>query len=159
MPASMIMALAGFMRNVSGSSMAIVAGGPSPGMMPTMVPRNTPTKHQNRFTGCSASANPCSRPPKISTSGKRHAEREDEIEAGRDAERDERGDARRPAVHHRDDEEAQHRKADEETDDLQHRARDGERSPGRKCAAGAFPLDLLVLLLRENQDKGEREHR
>ena len=44
MPASMIIALAGFMRNVSGSSIAIVAGGPRPGITPTTVPSTTPSE-------------------------------------------------------------------------------------------------------------------
>jgi hypothetical protein len=67
MPASMIMALVGFIWNVSGSSMAIVAGGPSPGITPTTVPRNTPAKHQARFTGVSATAKPWRSPPSTST--------------------------------------------------------------------------------------------
>ena len=67
MPASMMMAPAGFMRKVSGSSIAIVAGGPSPGSTPTTVPRNTPTKHQKRFAGSSATAKPFARPERIST--------------------------------------------------------------------------------------------
>ena len=61
------MAPAGFIRNVSGSSIAIVAGGPSPGMMPTTVPRTTPTRHHSRLAGCKATAKPCINPARIST--------------------------------------------------------------------------------------------
>src|SRR5260370_1278452 len=85
MPASMIIAPAGFIRNVSGSSIAIVAGGPSPGMIPTTVPSTTPTKHHSRFAGCSATAKPCIRPETISTLGKRNAEREREQDVARRA--------------------------------------------------------------------------
>src|SRR3954464_3624013 len=67
MPASMIMALAGFIRNVSGSSIAMVAGGPRPGMIPTTVPRTAPTRHHSRFAGCNATANPCIKPWRMST--------------------------------------------------------------------------------------------
>ncbi len=66
MPASMMMALVGFIWNVSGSSIAMVAGGPSPGMIPMTVPSNTPTKHQNRFSGSSATAKPCIIPDRMS---------------------------------------------------------------------------------------------
>src|SRR4051812_32853341 len=109
MPASMIIALAGLIRKVSGSSMAMVAGGPSPGMMPTTVPSSTPTKHQNRFTGWIASAKPCISSPNTSISGQRHAEREreDHVEAARQRDGDKGRNGRRPAVHHRDDEEGQ----------------------------------------------------
>src|SRR5262245_42557107 len=103
MPASMMMAPAGFMWNVSGSSIATVAGGPSPGSTPTMVPRNTPTKHHRRLVGSRATPNPCARPERISTSepqharGQRHAERhrEHEVEAERARDGDRRGDLER----------------------------------------------------------------
>src|SRR5262249_57493878 len=87
----MMIAPAGFMLKVSGSSIAIVAGGPRPGKTPTTVPRNTPTKHHSRFVGASATENPCTRFERISTletqhpGGETEAEREveDEIEARR----------------------------------------------------------------------------
>ena len=63
----MIIAAAGLIRNVSGSSMAMVAGGPSPGRIPTTVPSATPTKHHSRFAGCSATAKPCINPETMST--------------------------------------------------------------------------------------------
>ena len=47
--------------SVSGSNIAIVAAGPKPGNTPTMVPRITPTKHQNKLTGVSATENPSRR--------------------------------------------------------------------------------------------------
>src|SRR6266571_2212366 len=137
MPASMIMAPAGFIRKVSGSSMAMVAGGPSPGMIPTTVPSTTPTKHHSRFAGCSATANPCIRPERISTLGKRHAERQREkhVERGGAGEGHARSDPQPPAIHHRNDEKGQRSETDDEADEFQHRYRYGEREPGSKRAA------------------------
>src|SRR5258705_7214854 len=95
MPASMMIPPAGSILKVSGSSSAMVAAGPNPGMMPTIVPRRQPTKHQKTLLGCSATANPCRRPEAISisepewTGGKRHAERdwEDQVECERGGDR------------------------------------------------------------------------
>ena len=39
----------------------MVAGGPNPGRIPTIVPRKTPTKHQSRLAGLSATENPKTR--------------------------------------------------------------------------------------------------
>lgn len=39
----------------------MVAGGPNPGRIPTIVPRKTPTKHQSRLAGLSATENPKAR--------------------------------------------------------------------------------------------------
>src|SRR3954471_24410652 len=92
MPASMIIAPAGFIRNVSGRSIAMVAGGPRPGMMPTTVPSTAPTRHHMRFAGSNATANPCIRPERISmlleaedADGKLNAERqrEEDVEGRR----------------------------------------------------------------------------
>jgi hypothetical protein len=69
MPASMIIAAAGFIRKVSGRSIAMVAGGPRPGITPITVPSTTPTKHQSRFIGCSATEKPCISPERISIYG------------------------------------------------------------------------------------------
>src|SRR6516162_3779539 len=80
MPASMMIAPAGFMLKVSGSSIAIVAGGPRPGSTPTTVPRNTPTKHHRRFVGARATEKPCSSPERISTLEAQHARRKAEAE-------------------------------------------------------------------------------
>ncbi len=44
MPASMMSAVTGGNTNVTGSSIAMVAVGPSPGSTPIAVPRKTPTK-------------------------------------------------------------------------------------------------------------------
>src|SRR5260370_10460471 len=121
MPASMIIAPAGFIRNVSGSSIAIVAGGPSPGMIPTTVPSTTPTKHHSRFAGCSATAKPCIRPETISTLGKRNAEREREQDVERRCARERHagGNPQRPAIHYRNDEEGQRSEADDEAHEFQ----------------------------------------
>src|SRR5262252_6279416 len=108
----MMIAPAGFMLKVSGSSIAMVAGGPSPGSTPTTVPRSTPTKHHSRFAGWNATEKPCSRPARMSTLEAHHArgerkaqravEHQVETEPGR-----ERHGSRRPgglAVHDGDDE-------------------------------------------------------
>src|SRR5262245_57307849 len=68
MPAIMIMAVVGSILKVSGRSRAIVAGGPRPGSTPTIVPKNTPTKHQKRFAGLRAIENPRKRLPIASKS-------------------------------------------------------------------------------------------
>jgi hypothetical protein len=67
MPASMIIAAAGFMAKVSGSSMAMVPEGARPGITPTTVPSTTPSRHHSRLAGCNATAKPCIRPAKMST--------------------------------------------------------------------------------------------
>src|ERR1700755_1630793 len=82
MPASMMMPPAGSILNVSGSSSAMLAAGPSPGRMPTIVPRKQPTKHQKMLAGCKATANPCRSPLAMSMSeskqagGQRNVERD-----------------------------------------------------------------------------------
>src|SRR5215831_20811024 len=115
----MIIAPAGFILKVSGSSMAMVAGGPRPGSTPTTVPRSTPMKHQSKLIGCSATPNPLAIPERISTLETEHAERqrhaerdlEHEIEADRVRQRHRQGDGEPPAVHHRHDEKRQQREA------------------------------------------------
>src|SRR2546426_12036732 len=74
----------------------MVAAGPSPGSTPTTVPRKQPTKHQNRLAGCSATANPCSRPPATSISEPEQSGRERNVQHDRECEmerqrRDDRG--------------------------------------------------------------------
>src|SRR5258708_11790537 len=99
MPASMMMPPAGSILKVRGNSSAIVAAGPRPGRMPTTVPKKHPTKHQNRFAGCSATENPCSSPPMTSMSEpeeagrKRHAQdhREREVKGQGHAHRGQAG--------------------------------------------------------------------
>src|SRR5437867_3719323 len=126
MPASMMMPPDGSILKVSGRRSAMVAAGPSPGMMPTIVPRRQPTKHQNTLLGCSATANPCRRPEAISisepewTGGQRHAQRhrEDEMERERGGDRHDAGGRERPAEDDHHDEEREQRKADQEADEV-----------------------------------------
>src|SRR5438094_548312 len=151
MPASMMMAPAGFMLKVSGRSIAIVAGGPSPGRIPTTVPRSTPTKHQKRLAGSSATANPSRSPVRISTletqdaDREGHAERpiEHEIESGRARNRHERGGFQRAAVHHRDDEVSKQRETDHEAERFEKRNRHREGEPGRERPAEPRPVDRV----------------
>src|SRR5712691_11817511 len=172
MPASMMMAPAGFMLKVSGSSIAIVAGGPSPGRIPTTVPRSTPTKHQNRLAGSSATANPFRRPARISTLETQnahregHAERsvEHEIESARARDRRERRGCERPAVHHRHDEVGQQRKTDHETERFEKRNRHCEGEPGRERPAELGPVDRIPASVsspevRDDEQHRKREHR
>src|SRR2546426_8403190 len=147
MPASMMMAPAGFMLKVSGRSIAIVAGGPSPGRIPTTVPRSTPTKHHSRLAGSSATANPLRSPVRISTSETQDADREGnaegeiehEIESSGAGNRHERGGCERPAVHHRHDEVGQQRKTDHEAEWLgkSNRHCEGETRRERPAQPGA----------------------
>src|SRR5882672_1385379 len=171
MPASMMIAPAGFMLNVSGSSIAIVAGGPSPGRTPTIVPRNTPTKHHRRFAGSNATENPCSRPVRMSTleaqraRGKREAQREVEhqIEPGPGRGGDDRRGSRRLAVHDRDDEIGEQREADDEADQLEQGDRYGEREPHAERAADPRPVRGFSVPRRgseagSDQQGRQREH-
>src|SRR6185503_10293662 len=59
MPANMMSAPVGSSFTVSGSSMATVSAGPTPGNTPTKVPRVTPMNPQRRFIGWSAMPKPC----------------------------------------------------------------------------------------------------
>src|SRR5262245_20339161 len=167
----MMIAPAGFMLKVSGSSIAIVAGGPRPGRTPTTVPRRTPTKHHSRLPGASATANPCSRPLRMSTleaqnaRGKRDAQREieDQIEAGAGRERGDRGRCGGPPVHERDDEIREEREAQDEAEQLEQRDRDREREPHAERAADAPPFDRLAAArraskLRADEQRRQREH-
>src|SRR4051812_24427031 len=147
MPASMMMAPAGFMWNVNGSSIATVAGGPRPGSTPTTVPRNTPTKHHSRLVGSSATPKPWARPESISTlepqqpHGQRDAQREREHEVEAQSARDGHGgrDLERAPVHHGDDEEAEQPEAHGEPEHVEQRDRCGEGKPYDGCAAHALP--------------------
>src|SRR5947208_3627068 len=49
------------MPKVSGSRIEMVASGPMPGSTPTMLPTSTPTKHQSRLCGSSATPKPYQR--------------------------------------------------------------------------------------------------
>src|SRR5262245_32866456 len=128
---------AGSILNVSGRRSAIVAAGPNPGMMPTIVPRRQPTKHQNTLLGCSATANPFRRPEAMSisepewTGGKRHTERdrEDHVECERRGDRHDAGRRERPAEDDRHDEEGEQRKADQEPDEVHEHDRQRKGKP------------------------------
>src|SRR6516165_1422234 len=61
MPANMISAPTGGSPNVIGSSMAIVATGPTPGKTPISVPTRAPMRQNSRFIGESATEKPCAR--------------------------------------------------------------------------------------------------
>jgi hypothetical protein len=61
MPANMMSAPVGSSRTVSGSSIATVRAGPTPGSTPTKVPSVTPMNPHIRFIGCSATPNPAIR--------------------------------------------------------------------------------------------------
>src|SRR5262249_19021945 len=63
MPASMMRAPVGSTLNVSGSSIAMVAIGPTPGSTPISVPTRQPRKHSARLLADSAVAKPSPRLP------------------------------------------------------------------------------------------------
>src|SRR5262245_12426425 len=123
MPASMMIPPAGSILKVSGNSSAMVAAGPKPGMMPTIVPSRQPTKHQKTLPGCSATANPCRRPAATSiseperTGGKGHAQRnrEDQMEGERRCNRHDRCGGERPAEDDGHEEEREQGEADQES--------------------------------------------
>src|SRR5688572_1644210 len=148
MPASMMMPPAGSILKVSGSSSAMVAAGPRPGRMPTTVPRKQPTKHQNRFVGCSATENPCSNPPNTSMSEPEHAggqrdaqrKRERQIEAERRHHRGHARHDRRLSEHEGDDEEGEDRERDHEPEPVHQERANRERSPSDQRAADAHPI-------------------
>src|SRR5688572_1723828 len=67
MPANMISAPVGSSFTVSGSSIATVSAGPTPGRTPTNVPSVTPMKPHSRLIGFSATPNPASSASSAST--------------------------------------------------------------------------------------------
>src|SRR5215510_9663107 len=71
MPANRMKAEVGSTLNVMGRRSAMVSAGPSPGSTPIAVPRVVPTKHQSRFCGVNATANPFISWDKTSMSGPR----------------------------------------------------------------------------------------
>ena len=124
----------------------MVAGGPSPGMIPTIVPRSTPTKHHSWFAGCAATAG----------EGKYGVKRRRGENPG------ERRDPEPPPVHHRGDEEGQRGEAQQETRHLESRDRDHERGPGGERTARTGPVDGFFAgcsQTRNHQQKRERDHR
>src|SRR4051812_46317293 len=82
MPANMISAPVGSSLIVSGSSMATVSAGPTPGSTPTKVPSVTPTSPHSRFIGCSATLKPCISALSASTSDSRAAQHRREPAGG-----------------------------------------------------------------------------
>src|ERR1043165_4447152 len=58
MPASMMSAETGFKLNVIGSSIAMVATGPTPGSTPISVPSSTPMSAYSRLSGLTATPKP-----------------------------------------------------------------------------------------------------
>src|SRR5882672_9022542 len=147
----MMIAPAGFMLKVSGSSIAMVAGGPRPGSTPTTVPRNTPTKHHSRFEGASATEKPCRRPATMST-----------LEAEPGGQRHGRSSPGRPAVHDGDDEVGEEREARYEAQHFEQRDGDCECKPDGERAACAPPVDRIAAPRRpreagRDEQEGQRE--
>src|SRR4030095_6701161 len=61
MPASMIIAVVGSMRKVSGNRIDTAAVVPIPGRIPTTVPTVTPIKQNSKLAGNKATWKPCKR--------------------------------------------------------------------------------------------------
>src|SRR3982074_2881811 len=68
MPAIMMSPDVGSMPNVIRINRAMLAAGPIPGRMPTMVPMNTPTKVYHRLIGCRQTLKPWRICPRVSIS-------------------------------------------------------------------------------------------
>src|SRR5262245_15812227 len=83
MPANMISAPTGGSPNVIGSSMAMVATGPTPGSTPISVPTKAPIRQNRTFIGESATAKPWARLAKRSMAApsEPRPERERQVEA------------------------------------------------------------------------------
>ncbi len=58
MPANIIVAEIGDIRNVAGRRMDMAPTGPIPGRTPMRVPSNTPKKQNNRLAGCNPTEKP-----------------------------------------------------------------------------------------------------
>src|SRR5882672_5022292 len=127
----------------------MVAAGPRPGKMPTMVPRKQPTKHQKRLYGCSATAKPCRRPPTISISEPEEAgrkldaqrERKDQVEPQRGEDGGCAGSRERALEHDRDREEREQREAREESERPHQGDREREGRPRTQRRRGRPPVD------------------
>jgi hypothetical protein len=61
MPASMITACVALSPNVTGRRIEMPDSGPMPGRTPTKVPTRQPSTAYQRFSGASATENPCIR--------------------------------------------------------------------------------------------------
>src|SRR5262245_3978777 len=134
MPANMMSAPVGSSLTVSGSSMATVSAGPTPGSTPTNVPSVTPMKPHSRFIGCSATLKPCIRAFSASISDTRPAQQR-------------RKPARRQAdVEELDEKNVDRDREDQRDDDVAHHAPAAEaaRHAGEEHGAGddeAGPAD------------------
>src|SRR5262249_14843878 len=119
----MIIAPVGSSLKVSGSSIAIVAGGPRPGSTPMIVPSTTPATHIVRFPHVSATWKPCARPARMprplkQLSGRQQKvepELEERVEADREAHAGHERGAMRFARHHANDEPGEERERDRES--------------------------------------------
>src|SRR5512137_1704178 len=105
MPANMISAPVGSILVVSGSSMATVSAGPTPGSTPIAVPSVTPTKPQNRLIGASATPKPASSALSVSPIASQPRRAEDRLQP-----------ARRQVDVEELDEEEEHRQAEQQPD-------------------------------------------
>src|SRR5215470_17794319 len=101
----MISAATGGSVKVMGSSMAMVATGPSPGSTPTSVPSSAPIRQNSRFCGVAATPKPNHRfwrrsltPPLPRPHGKRQQQGLDEQEPGEEREYGAEHDGRAPPV-------------------------------------------------------------
>src|SRR5262245_11311185 len=155
----MMMPPAGSILNVNGSSNAMVAAGPRPGMIPTIVPSRQPMKHQSTLTGCSATANPCSKPEVASMSESEEAgreldverHREHQMEGERGYDRRDAGGQQRPAEHPGDDEERQQREAEHESERGHQRNRERKCRPSPERPPGRGPIERPLFRLTRSR--------
>src|SRR5258706_2332258 len=165
MPASMISAPVGSSLNVSGSSIAIVAGGPRPGSTPITVPSTTPITHIHRLFAVSATWKPWSRPAKMSMRleqkpvGEREIEGhfEERVEPRRSGDRhDERRAVALPA-HHLHDEPGKERERDDEAEERHERDRARRRDPAGERPRYVLPAHFgLRRGLHHGPDDGQQ---
>src|SRR5258706_1483185 len=163
MPASMIIAPVGSSLKVSGSSIAIVAGGPRPGRTPMIVPSTTPITHIVRLLAVSATWNPCRSPSRMSMrleqhpAGKRQVQGglEDAVEAERESDRDREGDPLRAPRHHLHDEPGEQSEGNREARERHERDAGDECHPAAERAAEIVPDDRLAR--RRLDDRGDDE--
>src|SRR5512138_3878430 len=104
MDVSMIIAAVGDIVKTRGSSIAMVAVGPSPGSTPMTVPMRLPTSAMARLSGWSATAKPWSRWSNMAGSlpeEREDAERELDAQADREGDVEDRGGAHGEAGAHR----------------------------------------------------------
>src|SRR5258708_37183287 len=164
MPASMIIAPVGSSLKVSGSSIAIVAGGPRPGSTPMIVPSTTPITHIVRLLAVSATWNPCRSPSRMSMRLEQQSVRkrqvegelEERIETERESDRDREGDPLRAPRHHLHDEPGGQREGNRETPERHERHAGDERHPAAERAAEIVPHHRFARR-RTLDDRGDDE--